>query len=178
MPADALDLDALGRREANAHEWDCDLVLEGKACCRDCDCREKYVPLTVAERDALVARAREAAQMSDLYLNAEAFLMEQLIGHWFIQGGKAQFGAHIAGTNPDEVIASILRVVRAKHPTVAALAAPAPVRTCGECAKWATIHNHGVGECAEGVSGPNFAWPRTPRAFSCSLWQPTPQEEA
>lgn len=40
--------------------------------------------------------------------------LENIKGHWFIQGGEAQFGSIRKASNPDEIIAAILRLVRAQ----------------------------------------------------------------
>jgi hypothetical protein len=43
-------------------------------------------------------------------------VIQDAVGHWFIQGGKAQFGM-IEATNTDELIAQILHLVRLKCPS-------------------------------------------------------------
>jgi hypothetical protein len=60
MPADDLDLDALGRREAHGHEDGCTFATDF------CTCNGPHVLATQAEWDALVARARQALDLRDV----------------------------------------------------------------------------------------------------------------
>lgn len=44
--------------------------------------------------------------------------LQNVIGHWFIQGGESQFGELGECHSADELVAAILRAVRVKCPVV------------------------------------------------------------
>lgn len=45
----------------------------------------------------------------------EQRLIDQIVGHWFIQGGEAQFGELGSPHNADELISAILARVRSRE---------------------------------------------------------------
>jgi hypothetical protein len=62
------------------------------------------------EDDATIARLKQELE------EAEVNAIEDCTSHWFLQGGKSQFGDIGNPRNPDELIAAILRVVRLQLP--------------------------------------------------------------
>ncbi len=64
--------------------------------------------------ETLALRTRERDALNDALHQAMQFTLADVRGHWFTQGGKAQFGALEAGSeSADAVVANMLRLVRA-----------------------------------------------------------------
>jgi hypothetical protein len=58
---------------------------------------------------------REAEMLTTILAEHEQEVVDHVRSHWFTQGGEAQFGTLGSCSNADELVAAILRVVRARQ---------------------------------------------------------------
>ena len=135
-------------REANhAGNQEMDAYRDGQCMAlKDCIYElESLLSALIAEAPSQQELAEELVEAREQRDEAEANAIESVVSHWFIQGGASQFGPidePDTPSSPDEVIAAILRVVRAQASPRSA-PATAEMKLCQICGVVQPCHVHG-----------------------------------